>query len=110
MSLFISSAYAADPAAAGQGSIIPTLIFGAVFIAFFYFSIWRPQAKRTKEQRALLDSLAVGSEVVFAGGLMGKIKKLEGEFTVITIASGVDLKVQKAAIVTVLPEGTLAKL
>jgi preprotein translocase subunit YajC len=110
MSLFISSAYAAGPAAPANGGLIQPLIMGAVFIAFFYFMIWRPQAKRAKEQRALLDSLVVGSEVVFAGGLMGRIKKLDGDFSVITISSGVDLKVQKAAIATVLPEGTLAKL
>ncbi len=110
MSLFISSAHAAGGSPAGAESPLPMLIFAAVFIAFFYFSIWRPQAKRTKEQRALLESIAIGSEVVFAGGLMGKIKKIDGEFTVITISSGVDLKVQKSAVVTILPEGTLAKL
>ncbi len=110
MSLFISSAYAAGAAPAGNESPLPMLIFAGVFIAFFYFSILGPQAKRAKEQRYLLESIAVGSEVVFAGGLMGRIKKIDGEFTVITIASGVDLKVQKSAVVTILPEGTLAKL
>jgi preprotein translocase subunit YajC len=52
----------------------------------------------------------VSSEVVFAGGLMGRIKKVEGEYAVITIGTGVDVKVQKSAIVAVLPEGTLASL
>ncbi len=110
MSLFISTAHAADAAPAGQGSPLVSLIFFAGFIVIFYFMIWRPQAKRTKEQRALIDSVDVGSEVVFAGGLLGRIKKIDGEFTVITISSGVDLKVQKASVVAILPEGTLAKL
>lgn len=109
MSLFIASAYAA-PAAAGPQSALPSILMMVGFIAVFYFLIWRPQSKRTKEHRAMIDSVSVGSEVVFAGGLMGRIKKTEGDYTVITIGTGVDVKVQKTAIVAVLPEGTLANL
>lgn len=109
MSLFIASAYAA-PAAGGNPSPIPSILMMVGFVAVFYFLIWRPQSKRTKEHRSMIDSVTVGSEVVFAGGLMGRIKKIEGEYAVITIGSGVDVKVQKSAIVAVLPEGTLASL
>jgi len=77
MSLFISTAHAAGEAAQ-QPSMMANLLMIAVFIAIFYFLIWRPQSKRAKEHRALVDSLGVGSEVVFAGGLMGKITKIEG--------------------------------
>lgn len=108
MSLFIASAYAA-PAAANP-SPLPSILMMVGFIAVFYFLIWRPQSKRTKEHRAMIDSVTVGSEVVFAGGLMGRIKKTEGEYAVITIGTGVDVKVQKSAIVAVLPEGTIASL
>ncbi len=82
----------------------------AVFIAIFYFLIWRPQSKRAKEHRALVDSLGVGSEVVFAGGLMGKITKIEGDFAVVELSRGVEVKVQRASVISVLPEGTLNNL
>ena len=48
------------------------------FFAIFYFLVIRPQSKRTKEHRAMVNALTVGSEVIFAGGLMGRIKKIEG--------------------------------
>ncbi len=50
--------------------MVTNLLMIAVFIAIFYFLIWRPQSKRAKEHRSLIESLGVGSEVVFAGGLM----------------------------------------
>jgi len=83
------------------------LLMIAVFVAIFYFLIWRPQSKRAKEHRALVDSLGVGSEVVFAGGLMGKITKIEGDFAVVELSRGVEVKVQRASVISVLPEGTL---
>jgi len=95
MSLFISTAHAAGEAAQ-QPSLMANLLMIAVFVAIFYFLIWRPQSKRAKEHRALVDSLGVGSEVVFAGGLMGKITKIEGDFAVVELSRGVEVKVQRA--------------
>ena len=110
MSLFISAAHAA-PAATGQsGGALMQFGMIAVFILIFYFLIWRPQSKRAKEHRTLLQSLNVGSEVVFAGGLMGKITKLEGDFAVVELSRGVDIKIQRASVISVLPEGTLNNL
>lgn len=106
MSFLISSAHAA-PAAAQGPSMVTNLLMIAVFIAIFYFLIWRPQSKRAKEHRALIESLGVGSEVVFAGGLMGRITKIEGDFAVVELNRGVEVKVQRASVVSVLPEGTL---
>lgn len=106
MSLFISTAHAAGEAAQ-QPSLMANLLMIAVFVAIFYFLIWRPQSKRAKEHRALVDSLGVGSEVVFAGGLMGKITKIEGDFAVVGLSRGVEVKVQRASVISVLPEGTL---
>ena len=106
MSLFISTAHAAGEAAQ-QPSLMANLLMIAVFVAVFYFLIWRPQSKRAKEHRALVDSLGVGSEVVFAGGLMGKITKIEGDFAVVELSRGVEVKVQRASVISVLPEGTL---
>ena len=109
MSLFISTAHAAGEAAQ-QPSLMANLLMIAVFVAIFYFLIWRPQSKRAKEHRALIESLGVGSEVVFAGGLMGKITKIEGDFAVVELNRGVEVKVQRASVISVLPEGTLNNL
>ena len=109
MSLFISTAHAAGEAAQ-QPSMVANLLMIAVCIAIFYLLIWRPQAKRAKEHRSWVESLGVGSEVVFAGGLMGKITKLEGDFAVVELSRGVDVKIQRASVISVLPEGTLNNL
>ena len=106
MSLFISTAHAAG-GAAQQPSLIANILMIAVFVAIFYFLIWRPQAKRAKEHRNLVDSLGVGSEVVFAGGLMGRITKIEGDFAVVELNRGNEVKIQRASVISVLPEGTL---
>jgi len=109
MSFLISTAHAA-PAAAQGPSLMANILMIAVFIVIFYFLIWRPQAKRAKEHRSLIESLGVGSEIVFAGGLMGRITKLEGDFAVVELARGVDVKIQRASVISVLPEGTLNNL
>jgi len=109
MSFLISTAHAA-PAAAQGPSLMVNLLMIAVFIGIFYFLIWRPQAKRAKEHRSLIESLGVGSEIVFAGGLMGKITKLDGDFAVVELSRGVDVKIQRASVISVLPEGTLNNL
>lgn len=109
MSFLISTAHAA-PAAAQGPSLMANLLMIAVFIAIFYFLIWRPQAKRAKEHRSLIESLGVGSEIVFAGGLMGRITKLDGDFAVVELSRGVEVKIQRASVISVLPEGTLNNL
>lgn len=109
MSFFISTAHAA-PAAAQGPSMMANILMIAVFVAIFYFLIWRPQAKRAKEHRSLVESLGVGSEVVFAGGLMGRITKIEGDFAVVELSRGNEVKVQRASVISVLPEGTLDNL
>ena len=109
MSFLISTAHAAPEAQKGP-SLIANLLMIAVFIAIFYFLIWRPQAKRAKEHRSLIESLGVGSEIVFAGGLMGRITKLDGDFAVVELSRGVEVKIQRASVISVLPEGTLNNL
>ena len=68
-----------------------------VFFAIFYFMIIHPNSKRNKEHKAMVDSLSVGNEVVFAGGLIGKIKKIEGEYAIISLNNHTDVKIQRAA-------------
>lgn len=109
MSLLISTAHAAGTAPQ-QGSMMMQLVMIAVMIGVFYFLLIRPQTKRMKEHRALIDSLSEGSEVVFAGGLMGKVVRLEGDYAVIELNPGNQVKIQRASVVSVLPAGTLAQL
>jgi len=107
MDFFISSAYAQAAGAAGQPSPWPSLImFGAVFVAMYFFML-RPQMKRAKEQRTMIDALAKGDEVVTNGGIAGRITDIGDSFLGIEITQGVTVKVQKQAVSMVLPKGTL---
>jgi len=111
MSFLISDAMAEGGAAvAGQPSMTGQLVVLVGFVVIFYFLLWRPQAKRQKEARALIDNLQKGDEVVFAGGLLGRIVKLEGDFAVIALNDSLEVKVQKASVVASLPKGTLKSL
>jgi len=111
MSFLISDAMAEGGAAvAGQPSMTGQLVMLVGFVVIFYFLLWRPQAKRQKEARALIDNLQKGDEVVFAGGLLGRIVKLEGDFAVIALNDSLEVKVQKASVVASLPNGTLKSL
>ena len=72
-----------------------------------YFVMIRPQMKRQKEQRAMIDALAKGDEVVIAGGMLGKITRLGDQYLGVEVASGVEVQFQRAAVVQVLPKGTI---
>jgi preprotein translocase subunit YajC len=107
--LGISDAFAATAPATGSAepgflSMLPMLI---IFIAVFYFLLIRPQSKRAKQQQQLLESLTVGDEIVTNGGVAGRIVKLRDDFVVLNIAKDVEITLQKAAIATILPKGTL---
>lgn len=109
MSFLISAAHAADaavPAAAPGGDIMSILMLVG-FVVIFYLMIWRPQAKRAKEHKNLLAGLQKGDEVVTSGGIAGKVVKVSDEFVVIEASDTVELKIQKPAVVAVLPKGTL---
>ena len=67
----------------------------------------RPQMKRQKEHKAMIEALSKGDEVVTAGGLLGKVAKLGDTYVSIEVATGVELQVQRSAVVQVLPKGTL---
>ncbi|MDO9320533.1 MAG: preprotein translocase subunit YajC [Pseudomonas sp.] len=109
MSFLISSAFAdgVAPAAAAPGGEYIQFLFLGGFVVIFYLMIWRPQAKRAKEQKNLLGNLQKGDEVVTAGGIAGKIVKVTDEFVVLEVSNTVELKVQKSAIAATLLKGTL---
>ena len=108
MSFFISNAMAdaAAPAAGPAGTGFEW-IFLVGFLVIFYLMIWRPQAKRAKEQKNLLGNLQKGDEVVTNGGIAGKIVKVSDDFVVLEVSDTVELKFQKGAIAATLPKGTL---
>lgn len=109
LDLLLPTAQAADHANthAQQAPGFSSLFMLVGFVLIFYFLLWRPQAKRAKEHRNLIAGLQKGDEVVTNGGLLGKINQLSDDFLSITIAEGVDVKVQKGAISASLPKGTL---
>ena len=107
MNLLISNAYAQGaPAAAPGGGPMPLIMMAALFVAM-YFLIMRPQQKRMKELKEMLAKLAVGDEVATTGGLLGRITELGDSVVTLEIATGVNVRLQRAQISQVLPKGTL---
>jgi preprotein translocase subunit YajC len=107
--VFISEAFAQAPAAATGGDAMSTMTSLLPLVLMFvvlYFIMIRPQMKRQKETKAMIDALAKGDEVVISGGVIGKISKLGDTFLSVEVANGVELQVQRAAVVQVLPKGT----
>ena len=105
-SLFISNAYAQTAAPASEGGIVQFLpLF--VLIIVFYFLILRPQQKRAKEQKSMIAAMQKGDEVVAAGGLLGRVSKVDENYVSVEVAEGVIIHVQKSAVQTVLPKGTI---
>lgn len=109
MSLFISEALA-NSAAPADVSPVPTFLMMGVLVLFFYFMVWRPQSKRQKEHRNLMAGLDKGNEVIISGGLMGKVLRVDEQYAVLEIANNVQVKVQKASVVSTLPKGTLKEI
>jgi len=109
--VFISQAFAqAAPAATGGDSPLSGLTSMLPLVLMFvvlYFVMIRPQMKRAKEAKAMIDALAKGDEVVTAGGMLGKINKLGDSYLSVEIASGVEIQIQRTAVLQVLPKGTI---
>lgn len=106
MSFLISDAVAAGESAQ-QADPMTSLIFFGGMILIFYFILIRPQSKRAKEHRALVGGLSKGDEVVTNGGILGKITDVSEQYVSVEIADNVQIKVQRAAVATVLPKGSL---
>jgi preprotein translocase subunit YajC len=110
--VFISSAIAQTaPAAAPAGGDMMSSLTGmlplVLMFVVLYFVMIRPQMKKQKEHRTMIEALAKGDEVVTAGGMLGKVTKLGDGFLGVEIASGVEVQLQRSAVVQVLPKGTV---
>ena len=111
MSFFIAEAMAEPAAAAApQGNIFTTYGMIIFMVAIFYFMIIRPQSKRNKEHKALMENLNKGDEVVVSGGMMGKVVKVTDEFVVVEVAANTEISFQKASVTATLPKGTLKNI
>ena len=107
LDLLISPAYAQTAGQAPQGGGLSFLIMPIVLIAVMYFLMIRPQMKRAKEHRSMLEKLGNGDEVITNGGIAGTVTDIGDNFVTVEVASNVQLRVQRGAIANVLPKGTL---
>ena len=109
--MFISSAFAQTaPAAAAEGGLMGSLTGMLPLVLMFvvlYFIMIRPQMKKQKEHKAMIDALAKGDEVVTAGGLLGRVTKVAESFVSLEVSSGVEVQCQRSAVVQVLPKGSI---
>jgi preprotein translocase subunit YajC len=112
MNFFISEAMAEAPAAAAgaQQAGWEGLIFPIGLVIILYFFMIRPQIKRQKEHKSLVESLKKGDEVQTMGGMMGKITDLGDNFCKVEISEGIEVKIRKASIEAVMPKGSLDEL
>jgi preprotein translocase subunit YajC len=108
--VLISPAYAQAAGAATQGDTLLTFLPMIAIFVVFYFLLIRPQQKKQKEARAMLDALEKGNEVVTAGGVLGRIVKIDEQYVTVEVAQNVQMVVQRGAISQLLPKGTIKGL
>ena len=84
-----------------------SIIMMVAMIVIFYFLLWRPQSKRAKEHRNLVGNLQKDDEIVTSGGIIGRITKVEEKFLTIAIANNVEIRLQRSAVTSVLPKGSV---
>lgn len=111
MSLFGGSAVvAAGSAVPAQADGTYSLVMIAAIFVLFYFMLIRPQNKRAKDHRELVSKLKKGDEVITSGGLLAKVVSIDEQYIKVSIAEGVEISLQRSAVSTVLPKGTLKSL
>jgi preprotein translocase subunit YajC len=106
--VFISEAFAQTaPAASGgaESSLLSLLPLVLMFVVLYFIMI-RPQMKRQKEHKAMVEAIGKGDEVVIGGGVLGRVAKVGESYLHVEVANGVELQVQRASVVQVLPKGT----
>ncbi len=106
MSFFIETAWAEGPAQQGGGHL-QFLFTIVIFTLVFWLIIIRPQVKRQKEHRKMVDDVAKGDEIVTNGGTLGKVTRVGDSFLTLEVAPGMEIKVQRSAIAQVMPKGTI---
>jgi preprotein translocase subunit YajC len=107
--MFISNAYAQAATGGTTGSLMSFLPIVLMFVVLYFLMI-RPQMKRQKEQKTMIDALSKGDEVVTAGGILGKISKVSDAYLTIEVANETEIVVQRASVTMLLPKGTIKSL
>ena len=108
MNFFISDAHAAAPA--GQSDPLTSFLPLIIIFVVFYFLLIRPQTKKAKEHKQMVEALAKGDEVVTNGGLLGKVTKVGDNFVDLELAEGIVVKLQRHAVGSLMPKGTIKGL
>ena len=109
MGFFITDAYA-QAGGAQEGSIIGAILPLILFLGIFWFLLLRPQQKRQKEHKTMVGALKKGDEVVTTGGLLGRITEVGDNFVSLEVAKGMEVKIQRAAIGSLMPKDTIKSL
>jgi len=109
MEWLIPSAYAQAAGASQPSALVQLLPLVLIFVVF-YFLLIRPQQKKAKEHRAMIDAIEKGNEVVTSGGIVGRVSKLNDQFVTIEVAQGVEITLQRQAVSQLLPKGTIKAL
>jgi preprotein translocase subunit YajC len=107
--VFISSAYAQAAGGDTQSTLLSMLPLLLMFVVL-YFVMIRPQMKRQKEHKAMVEALAKGDEVITVGGFLGKVSKISETYIGLELADGVEVQMQRTAVVQVLPKGSIKAL
>jgi preprotein translocase subunit YajC len=100
----------AQAAPASEGSALMGMLPIVLMFVILYFLMIRPQMKRQKEQKAMIDALGKGDEVVSAGGVVGRVTKVGDAYITLEVAEGTEIILQKAAVTLLLPKGTIKTL
>lgn len=106
--MFISEAWAQSGGAAGGG--IESMLLIVLMFGVLYFLMIRPQMKRAKEHKAMVEALQKGDEVISGGGILGRVSKLNENYVTLEVAQGVEMVLQRSAIQVVLPKGTIKNI
>lgn len=109
MNFLFPTAYAQEAAAPQPSLTYNLVLFGGMFL-LFYLILWRPQSKRAKEHRELVEAISKGDEVMTSGGLLGKVTRVSDEYIAIEVSENVELKLQKSAVAAALPKGTISQI
>jgi preprotein translocase subunit YajC len=108
--MFISQAWAQSAGGSPQGGGIESMLLIVLMFGVLYFMMIRPQMKRAKEHKAMIEALQKGDEVVSGGGILGRVTKLNENYVTLEVAPGVEMTLQRSAVQVVLPKGTIKNI
>jgi len=104
--MLISNAFAQSAPAGDAGGLMSFIPLILMFVVLYFIMI-RPQMKRQKEMKAMLEALAAGDEVITVGGILGKVTAVKDQYITVEIVAGTEVQMQKGAVTSVLPKGTI---